>query len=163
MRVVWAYTLLVIDTDLRLYGARRVRRQDNSKHAAAPNFACHFDLAVHEADESFDDRQAKADAAVFASNRTIYLAERFEYIGLGTGRYTTPRVGDFDRPLISIGTIQANSDRARLGVLDGVSDEVDQHLVQSVRIARERCRQIRFDRSAELQPFGLGHPGYYTI
>ena len=115
------------------------------ERAAATGLALDPDAAAHHLDELRRDRQAQAGAAVAARRRAVGLRERLE------DRRAACRPGcrcRCRRPLNCSSTSSArlplgrdaHDDLAALGELDGVADQIQDHLPQADRRRRAGSR-----------------------
>lgn len=59
--------------------------------------------------------------------------------------------------------LQVDGDPSLLGKLDGIPDQIDQHLAQASRISLDHRRYIRFDPNDQLQPLLLGLAGEQVL
>ncbi|HEY6895495.1 MAG TPA: hypothetical protein VI258_15075, partial [Rhodanobacteraceae bacterium] len=144
--------------------APRIRRvnvfretRGEPERGAFSNRAGHADPPAHHVDELFRDRQAEPRAAEFARRRTVGLHERIEEALLIAFLDADAGVVDEKPQLGLIAIILLAHHRqihfARFGELHRVADEIQQHLPQAHRIAREMAMHIGIDDRAELQSF----------
>ena len=127
-------------------GASSARGQRAPRGAAAavsvkveptPERALERDVAAQEAREPAADRQAEAGAAVLPGAAAVDLAELLEHqLALALPGMPMPvsaTASATSSPLAP----RAHRDRARLGELGGVAEQVDQDLAQLVLIAEQ--------------------------
>ena len=130
-------------------GAAPQRHRDDEGRADA-GFALDRDAAVHRLGEAAHDREAEAGAAEAARGRTVGLHEGLEQTVALLGGEADAGVGDPDAQPTSprrLGrrALQREADRARLGELDGIAQQVEQDLLQaqSDRRSPGRARRAR--------------------
>ena len=136
------------------------KRAVNQKRAAFAGLALDADLAAHQLDQLLADGQAEAGAAVPARGGAVGLREALEDAACLLRRDADAGVGDrrsagSARPRsVSRRAVDATHDLAALGELDGVADEVDQHLAQAAGIAdaARRARRARREQASS-RPF----------
>src|SRR6185312_2283874 len=128
---------------------------------ALTGFAVDADLAAHHRRQLLGDGEAEAGAAIAARRRLVGLGEGLEDPALRFRRHADTGVADFDAQLhgfrADLVGADVDHDLAALGELDGVADQVGQHLAQAAGIAGEAARQVRRDVGAEAQALLLGH------
>ena len=141
--------------------ARAVGRVDaRSGTCCRVRLALDPDAAAHQLDELRRDRQAEAGAAEPARGRAVGLRERLEDRraacppGCRCRCRATANVQRRAARPCALVEADVDVDRAALGELDRVADEVDQHLPQPDRIADDarRARRAR-RRSVSASPF----------
>ena len=106
------------------------------------------------------DRQAQAGAAVPARHRAVGLRERLEDQRLLVARDADAGVADRERagrtpsrsPAIGSASATSTDDLAALGELDGVADQVQQHLAQALGVADDAVGHVRRDAPRQLEP-----------
>jgi hypothetical protein len=108
---------------------------------------------AHQAHQRRRDGQAEAGAAEPPRRRSVRLAERLEDSLVFPGRDTDARVGDAElqpRAAFDAGDFaDGDEDVAVFGELDGVGDEVGQHLLNPRRVADHAGRDLRADVALE--------------
>jgi hypothetical protein len=139
----------------RGFGFRRGRayRQREPDPGALARRAVDADLAAHQADKAAADREAEAGAAVQAPRRGAGLAIRLEQRAEPVGRDAGARVGHGEA---QAGRLRPYRQRDVAGgrELDGVGQQVAQHLAQPAGVADQRLRHARFDLEAQLDALG---------
>ena len=125
--------------------------------------AVHPDLAAHQLHEPPADREPEPGAAELPRGRAIGLAERLEEPRAGLGRDADAAVAHRDLELDGVGSLVRHLDRghhlAPLRELDGVSEQVDEHLTEPAGIAAESGWDLRVDSRRELETLGMGALG----
>ena len=113
---------------------------DESELAPLPRLARQPDPAAHHLDQMRRDRQPQSGAAVAAGRRRVGLHERPEDLPLLVLRDADAGVGDGEaqrrlhrRSCARLATF--DDDFARVGELDGVADQVDEHLPEPPDVA----------------------------
>jgi hypothetical protein len=150
---------------LALQGAARLRldagvgagqRQFHPEHAAAARAVVHPDAPAHQLDELATDREAEAGAAELARDRAVGLLELLEHAPLRLARHADAGVLHFQpqgRPAAGRrGRPDLDGDIAGLGELDGVGEQVQQHLAQPRGIALEPLSGVVIEIAGELEP-----------
>jgi hypothetical protein len=102
------------------------------KRAAQAERALQPDAAAHQPDKVLGDRRAQARPAEAPGGGLVGLREALEDLALRLGRDADPRVPDREleaRRRVGLREHRhMDGDAAFLGKLDGVADEIDQHL-----------------------------------
>ncbi len=128
-------------------GAGVADQDGEGERAALAENALHRDLTAHQLDELPADRQAQSGAAEAPGGRTVGLGKRPEQLADLLRRHADPGVGDLDLQPQPVGLVadrrEPHDDLAGLGELEGVADQVDQHLGQPQRIADQGPRDRR--------------------
>ena len=136
-----------------------------------PGLALDPDPAAHQLDQLAGDGQAQPGAAVLARRRAVRLGERLEdrLAACPAGcrcRCRGPRsagAASRDRNRSRTSSARPLHDRTTtspaLGELDGVADQVDQHLPQPARVADQAVGHVGADVAGQLQPLGVGAHG----
>ncbi|EGY02363.1 hypothetical protein AZA_21720 [Nitrospirillum viridazoti Y2] len=141
---------------------RHVQGHDEPEGAAGAGLAFHPDLAAHQGDQALADGQPQAAAAIAAGGRAIGLGEGAEQGGDGVGGNADAAVGHREtqrhpvRPGPGDGAdIQHHT--AGLGELDGVTQQVQQHLLQAQAVTHHHHRRVGRDgrRQGELLFIGV--------
>ena len=151
----------------RVGGARIFDRQVERERAADAGGRAQMDLAAQQIGELATDRQAEAGAAVLAAGRGVGLLERLEDDLLLLQQDADAGIGDFEgdhgRRLVEhrmLGAPAAERGRdvephaAVLGELEGVRQQVLEHLLQALGIGDDAAPEMRIDLHIE----GKGPP-----
>ena len=105
------------------------------------------DGAAHFLDQALGDDQAEAGAAVLAGYRGVGLGKGLEELRLLFRRHadTGVRDAELQHRLVRavLQAIDMHGDATLFGELDGIADQVDQHLRQAQRIAPQAVRHVR--------------------
>ena len=130
---------------------------------APPRLALEADLAAHEMHQLAANCQPQARAAEAPARRSVALGERLEEPGLHGGRNADARVAHRHAkgcpPARGVHPADAHRHFARVGELDRVAHEVDDHLADAARIGLERRRQPGIEFAGEDQLFFARPPG----
>ena len=141
------------------------RRQLEAETGTLVRHAGAADGAAHQFHQVLADGQAQARAAVAVADAAVGLAERLEQVRLRLRANADAAVGDrvAQPPLPGVHAgvrcdgLEADADGARRGELDGVVEQVAQHLAHPRRIAFHEARQaVHIDGDAQLLAFGAG-------
>src|SRR5581483_12033505 len=120
-------------------------RQVEREGRAAARLGRHPDPAVHAPDELLADVEAEPGAADPSRHVGVEAVELVEDSPLLRVRNPEPLVADGEPYVLPL-TRDLDLDDAAVGrVLDGVVEEVDEHLPDLVRIARDGRRRLRGD------------------
>ena len=137
-------------------GLIQPQRQAEREGAADAGNAVETDLAAHQREQLARDGEAKTAAAEAARDRVVGLGEGGKNLGLlfrgdadagiahGKGQLDRRRAGGSviagsgRRRGAVARHADADLDLAAAGELDGVADQIDQHLTQAYRIAQQR-------------------------
>ena len=121
---------------------------------------------AHQGHQPGGDGQAQAGAAVLPRGRGVLLLEGPEDPLLLLGRDADARVRDREAqarrsPSVArlAGGFHADDHLARLGELDGVADQVEQHLAQPAGVADQGVGHVRLHVADQLQPLPVGPHG----
>ncbi len=127
-----------------------VDRNTHHELAAHARFRVDFDVTIHHVDELFTDRQSQPGALEITLHAGADLEERVEQARDLFRRDSHAGVAHAKRqiPLFHIG-VQDNA--AGVGELDGVVQQVGDHLLQAQRIAIQRQRHIVLDEHIQRQ------------
>ncbi len=117
------------------------------------------DLTAHLLDQAFGNHQPQAGAPRLPGDRIVRLAERLE-------QRAQVLIGQADAGVLhadaQLGTVaalvfdhRADHHGAFVGELDGVADQVGQHLLEPQRIAHQRQRRVAIDKADQLQLLGV--------
>src|SRR3546814_2695682 len=102
------------------------------ERGAAPGLGLHPDAPAHQFDDALGNRQAQAGAAIQAGGGGVGLAEGLEQPALRLLRDADAGVADLEAQLVLGGGLagpgHVDRDRAALGELHRVADQVAQHL-----------------------------------
>src|SRR5262249_30973142 len=111
------------------------------------DLAVDADLAAHHMRELLGYGEAQTGAAVAARGRLVGLREGLEDPALRVGRHADAAVAHLNAQAhrITAALVRPDVDHhfAAVGELDGVADEVGQHLAQAAGIAAKAARQVR--------------------
>ena len=114
---------------------------------AGARLALDADLAAHELDEAPADGQAEAGAAVPPRGGGVGLRERLEQhvelLGRDADAGVAHREAQRRRGLTLLHEPHRHRHLAALGELDGVADQVGEHLAQAPRVAAQEPRGRR--------------------
>ena len=129
-------------------GDREIQGEAHAGALAEP--ALQGDLAAHRLHQALADRQPQAGAAVVAVGGVLDLEEGLEHLGGLVGRDADAGVADREaEPGLALGGGRggdADGDRALVGELDGVADDVEEELVELAPVAdhppRHRGRHV---------------------
>ena len=136
---------------------RHVEGQLEPEGRALAGGALDADAAAHQLGDFSRDGQAEAGAAEFAGRRGVSLHERLKQFFDLLRREADAGVGDFKPQLdaaVRVGQrLDADDDLARLGELDAVADEVEQHLPEPVGVADQPVRHVAADDGGEAEVF----------
>ncbi len=123
--------------DDRHLQSQRERRADARR-------AVHVERTAHQPGELARDGQTEAGAALAVCDGAVGLYERREQRGLGFRRNADTGVGDPDDEVDRVGgrfhAFGAEAHAAVFGELDGIGQEVGQHLAQAHTVHRHRGR-----------------------
>src|SRR5215472_3862452 len=137
---------------LRLVGESET--QDEAERAPLTGLAFHGQVAAHETDELFGDGEPQASSAVSSRGAGIGLREILEDDRLLFARNADSGVGDAERQTVRqrfrVG-LHPQHHFSPFGELDGVAQQVKQHLSQAKRVADEIERHIGGDLRHQLE------------
>ncbi len=115
------------------------------------------DLAAHFADQLLGNHQPQPRAAVAAGNAGVRLAKRLKQLGLLLLGNADAGIVHLNFQLDAHGAdcapFDAQIDSAAFGKLNGVSQQIDQNLLQAQRIADNVIRHAAVAQHRQLQPF----------
>ena len=141
----------------RASGARRPKRATKWKRLPLPELAVDPDASAHQLDQLRGDRQAEAGAAVAARGRRVGLHERPRRSSpclSGAMPMPVSRTQNCSVAASLAAVVRRDARRTtspRVGELDGVADEVEDHLPQAAGVADERRRHVRRDAAGQLE------------
>ena len=139
-----------------------VQVQSKPEPAALSRFALDTDDAAHLLHQPLADRQPQPGAAVFARGGAVGLMKRLEQAGDFIRRHADAAVLHFDQQHTGRGVLflQANAHRHRafLGELDGIADEIEQHLAQAQCVAAPQAGNAGIDFRHQPQTLGARLP-----
>ena len=144
-------------------------RMREAERATSAQFAFDRHSAAQHFGQSLADRQPEARAAIFAGHRGIGLVERLEDPLDLCRSHADARIDDVDlkrssrispTPVAVRPAKEANDQphAAYGGELDGVADQIDQHLPQAEWIAFDPFGNRPFEINGQREPFFVG-PG----
>ena len=149
---------LAIAADGGRFGAHRKFGVESERGARCCS-RCQLQFTPHHVHEASGDRQAEASATVAPGRRTVGLRERLEDGRPPVGCDAHPGVGhvelDADGVCGSGDAADADAHRTAFGELDGVADQVDEHLLEAAGVADQGQRHIAVDAAAIRQPLLL--------
>ena len=120
------------------------------------------DRAAQHADQSAADCQAQARSAEAARRGRVGLLERLEQPPDLLVRH--PDAGITDRDAQGpVAPPHLDPDFARLRELDGVADQIEQHLTQAGRVGADASGYVGFDADRQLEPLGHGPPRRHCL
>ena len=120
-------------------------------------FAGNPDLAAHDLDQGLADRQPQTCAAVPTGGGGVDLREPAEQLAALISVQAGTGVFDLDAQLLPRADIaHLQSHHASVGELDGVANQIQQHLAQAIRINRNHLRQAWIALQLQPQRLGLG-------
>ncbi|MNQ57292.1 hypothetical protein D3C85_714420 [compost metagenome] len=130
-------------------------REHHLELAAAAERAFETDGAAHEGYQPFRNRQPQARATKAAGDGAVGLGEGCEQARLLLGGNADAGIANAEAQLdgfaLAVRPLHHQSDLPLFGELDGVADQVDQHLLQALGITDERQRHIGLDPDHQLQ------------
>ena len=119
--------------ELSLHAPRQ--HQVQADGGAGPRRAVHADLAAHQFRQAPGDDQAQAGAAVATGGAALGLGEGLEQPGLLFRGDADAGIGDPEAQAVAVAVpafpLQRGFDHALVGELDGVGQEVRQHLAKA--------------------------------
>ena len=133
---------------------------DKPESAALAGSALNPDFAAHQVDQPLADGQPEPGATILAGHRVVGLLEGIEQPRLRCAFDTDAGIGDREAQLqgvVGLGQrLHTQADRTVVGELDGIADEVDQHLPQTQGVAlQEGVGDVFRQFAAQLQAFFL--------
>jgi len=141
----------------RFQGRRRERRErqaDGEDRPLPGAGARRLDRAAVQLDQMADDGEAEAEATVLPARRGVGLAEALEDVGEELRLDPHPGVGDDDLD-VRVDPRDEHLDLPPLGgELDGVGEQVPDHLLEAVGVASDRPQRVEDPLQAD--PLGLG-------
>ncbi len=121
------------------------------------------DVAAHQLDQLARDGQPEPGAAVFARHGAVGLLEGFEDArqrGGGNADAAVDHGEAQQHPAAAVaGAADRQVDHAVIGELDGVADQIDEHLPQPPRIAAQQHRHVRIELPGQFEPLFRGAHG----
>ena len=147
-----------------------LERQVERERAALARRAVQLDLAAEQIGKLAADRQAEAGAAILAAGAGVGLLERLEDDLLLLGGNADAGIGDLegddggglaqDRMIggpAACGPGDAQPHAAVLGELEGVGEQVLEHLLQALGVGDDAAAELRIelDVEREMAPLGL--------
>src|SRR4051812_34692781 len=112
------------------------------KRGAAPRFALHLQPAAHHLHEPRADREPEPGAAVTARRRAVRLHESFEHPADRPGIHPDARVLHREPEAVAVRPDLDANVTAGWRELDGVGEEIQQHLAKAVTVAGDETRDI---------------------
>ena len=143
---------------MRFLTQRRDWNENGEGRSLAFTLALHGNAAAMELDDVPRNGEAQAEASVGSRRRAIGLLEALEDVGQKLGFDALPVV----RHAESQGRIDALESEMNAATprreLDGIAQEVPDHLLQSMRVAHDRTR-VLVERSDHANALGVdGQP-----
>ena len=124
------------------------------ERAAPPELALHPDLSPHELDQPRGDRQTQTCPTVFSGGGAVRLGKGLEYPSLDLGWNADPRVRDGevepDGLRLLSGRLDMQHDLPAFGELDGVAEQIHQHLSEPSGVPGERVGNIGQEVAGQL-------------
>src|SRR5258706_3017866 len=115
----------------------RLRRELHPERAALPRPTLGADLTVEQLDQVLADRETQARAAISARGRGIRLSERLEQPRHLLFAVADAAIANLEAHARSAGACarrHAQHHAARVGELQGLADQVHEHLAQAPRV-----------------------------
>ena len=116
------------------------------KSAAFAGLAFHTNMPPHERDQPAADGQPQSRAAKATCRRAVGLGERLEDLSLMLWRYTDAGVADgkvnSHASVVGRFGFGTDNDLAFLRELDGIADQVHEHLPQAQWITDKFARRV---------------------
>ena len=131
------------------------QRQQAGESAALARFRLDRQRAAHVGGQLTRERQAQARALEPTGVCVVGLSEALEEPQLVLGRDANAAVVDHAAQLLAA-TLHLDAHRAVLGELDGVVDQISQHLTQPQPIEANRRGQLRPKRHGEVELLAAG-------
>ncbi len=130
--------------------------QGDGEGAARTGRAAHRQPTCHALDEGAGDGQAEAGAAVAPGGPRVDLAKGFEDVVELVLLDADTGVGDLEQHARTVVGIKSGGDGhfAPLGELDGIADQVDQHLLELVGVCLQ-SGQVVLDPGRQCQATGF--------
>src|SRR6185436_12533888 len=132
----------------------------DAERAARADLGLDRDPAAHQVEQAAADRQAEARAAVTAADAAVGLAEALEERGQRrlVDADAGVRDGDLEEDAIvaELAVVDLDHHRALLGELDGVADQVEEHLAHPPFVADEHRWQAALVAHLEGEPLLVG-------
>ncbi len=133
------------------------QRQDDREGRTLSGLARDGDRAAHQLHQALADRQSQAAAAEAACRGGFGLRERHEQAGERFRRHADAVVLD-DKAQdgrVAVGRHGANAgvatpSRVAAAELDGIADQVDEHLAQARRVGQHLQREARVDEQLQV-------------
>ena len=138
-------------------GTKRYLKKEVGAHTG---LAGDRDVPSHEVQELARDRQTEAGAPIFACGAGIGLGERAEKQADLFGRNADTRVADGDMQpghvpclgMLPHDRLCEQKDFTAMGELDGIADEIDEDLLEAVKVADDVRRDRLVDVLVEFDP-----------
>ena len=136
------------------------------ERGSAAHFALDPNSPAHDLDQPGRDRQPQTGAAESARGGSVGLGEGLEHFRLLLARDSHARIGDRDAEVcVTVGRRGSrfrlgrhfHDDFAPLGELDGVANEVDDHLPEPAWIADQPVGNLGRHAAGQFEPF-VGRP-----
>src|SRR5215467_2065464 len=135
-------TLMVCRASWRLLVRLGARGQLHLKRRSFARRRLHPDAAAMHLHDLLGDGEAKAGTALGFGKRTVDLVELIEYAGLLLLRDPWPRVRHGDGEM-TVDRLRRDAYLAGVGELDGVADEVEEHLGEALLVAKPDGQGLR--------------------
>ena len=128
------------------------------ERAALARLALHPDRSAHHVHKSRADRQSQPRAAVRSGHGAIGLRERLEdyfcfSVGMPTPVSFTTKCKQAIAGVVAIPAATLTNDLAVFRELDGVADQIDEHLAHAAGVADDGVGNVRLDVVDQFQPF----------
>jgi hypothetical protein len=140
-------------------GPRGVEAQREPEPAAAPRRAFDADRPAHQLHKLLRDRKAEAGTAELARGGAVRLAEALKEPVERLGRDADAGVADLDtqlaRAVPADRMVERDAHASVRRELDGVADDVRQHLAEPGRVADHLLRQVRRRFDLDRQPLAF--------
>ena len=117
--------------------------------------AAQTDFAAHSLDDAGRNGEPKTRAVVPPRERAVALFEFVEDARLRLGLDAGSRVPDDEAGLVGLFALDQHRNPARIGEFHRVAGEIQQHLAEARRVARDPSRNMIVDIGGDLDALGL--------